>query len=178
MYSYDTRVKYSEIDENGRMKPLALLNLLQDCCTFQSEDVGNGISSLKAMHRAWILNSWQIVIKKHAALGDEILVTTRPYKFSGFWGMRCFEITNSEGEVLAIANSVWVYLNTDTGTPAKIDEEVKNMYGLDALIDYEWAGRKIDLPEKFEEGEPIPVIPSYIDTNHHVNNAWYVELAS
>ena len=38
MYQYQTRIRYSELDESGHLKPEALLDYFQDCSTFQSED--------------------------------------------------------------------------------------------------------------------------------------------
>ncbi|MCR5272140.1 MAG: acyl-[acyl-carrier-protein] thioesterase [Lachnospiraceae bacterium] len=179
MYSIDTKIRYSEIDKNRKLKPLALLNLLQDCCTFQSEDVGNTGISMRDMNRAWILNSWQVIVFKDVKLGDLVTVSTMPYEFKGFFGMRCFEIKDKKtGERIAIANSVWTYLNTKTGTPARIEKEIQEMYGIDELIDFDWAGRKIPIPENLEKLEAFDVRGSFIDTNNHVNNAWYVELAA
>lgn len=179
MYSIETRIRYSEIDKYRRLKPLALINLFQDCCTFQSEEVGNTGVSMRKMDRAWILNSWQIIIMKHPKLGDKVKVTTMPYEFKGFFGMRCFEMTDiATGERIAIANSVWTYLNTKTGTPAKIEKEIMEMYGLDEKIDYPWGGRKVPMPKETKPLLPFEVRGSFIDTNNHVNNAWYVELAA
>ena len=47
MYSFDGRVRYSEIDQNGRLDVSALVNYFQDCGTFQSEDAGVGIEYCK-----------------------------------------------------------------------------------------------------------------------------------
>ena len=52
MYQYQTRIRYSELDESGHLKPEALLDYFQDCSTFQSEDLGIGIEYLKA-GRLW-----------------------------------------------------------------------------------------------------------------------------
>ena len=35
MYQYQTRIRYSELDESGHLKPEALLDYFQDCSTFQ-----------------------------------------------------------------------------------------------------------------------------------------------
>ena len=43
MYCFDSRVRYSETDERGRLSLTGILNYLQDCSTFQSEDLGMGI---------------------------------------------------------------------------------------------------------------------------------------
>ncbi len=47
MYTFDRRVRYSEIDHHGTMKLPALINYFQDCSTFQSEDIGQGLEVLK-----------------------------------------------------------------------------------------------------------------------------------
>ena len=41
----------------------------------------------------------------------------------------------------------------------------------------EYAGRKIPLPKERKQGEPFPVRRHQIDTNHHVNNSQYVQMA-
>ena len=43
MYSFQTRVRYSECNNHHEATLTALLDYLQDCCTFQSEDLGIGL---------------------------------------------------------------------------------------------------------------------------------------
>ena len=52
MYSYKKRVSFSEIGKDGIVPYYGILYNLQDCSTFQSEDLGIGISYLKKHHRA------------------------------------------------------------------------------------------------------------------------------
>ena len=63
MYQFHSRVRYSETDEYGRLSVTGIINYLQDCSTFQSEDIGRGVSWLKSRNRAWWLTSWQIVME-------------------------------------------------------------------------------------------------------------------
>ena len=42
MYSFDSRVRYSETGENGRLSIRGMIDYMQDCSTFQSEDAGVG----------------------------------------------------------------------------------------------------------------------------------------
>ncbi len=46
MYTFDSRVRYSETDVNGTLSVTAAVNYFQDCSTFQSEDVGIGVRYL------------------------------------------------------------------------------------------------------------------------------------
>ena len=43
MYTFDSRIRYSETDETGALSLLGVINYLQDCSTFQSEDIGLGV---------------------------------------------------------------------------------------------------------------------------------------
>lgn len=47
IYTFDSRVRYSEVDHQGTLTLPALMNYLQDCSTFQSEDIGVGLSVLR-----------------------------------------------------------------------------------------------------------------------------------
>ena len=42
MYSFNSRVRYSEVNKDGRLKLVSLLDYFQDCSTFHSEDAGMG----------------------------------------------------------------------------------------------------------------------------------------
>ena len=57
MYSFDSRVRYSEVDENRRITLLSILNYFQDCSSFHSEKIGVGIDYLNKRQCAWVLSS-------------------------------------------------------------------------------------------------------------------------
>lgn len=179
MYSFDSRVRYSEIDEDQELTVTGIINYLQDCSTFQSEDLGLGIDYLNRHHRAWWLSSWQIVIEKKPRLGEKILISTWPYDFKGIYGYRNFTIRDEKGDYLVKANSVWFFFDTEAGRPVRVQEEDIRGYrnGEEKRLEMDYAPRRIELPESYETAEPIAVARHHIDTNHHVNNAQYVEIA-
>ena len=47
MYTFDSRVRYSETGEEGLLSLPAIVDYFQDVSTFQSEDLGIGIDFLK-----------------------------------------------------------------------------------------------------------------------------------
>jgi len=177
MYSFSSRVRYSEVDKNKKLTLNALINYFQDCTTFHSESLGDGIDEVARAGRAWILSSWQIVVDRYPSLFEEIDICTIPYDFKGFYGMRNFYIQDREGNRIAKANSLWIYMDVNTGRPVKIPKEVFDLYGTAQPIEMEYAGRKIPMPEMEEAGEPIVIQKHQIDTNDHVNNGQYVTLA-
>lgn len=179
MYTFNSRVRYSETDECGRLTLTGIMNYLQDCSTFQSEDLGLGISYLESRNQAWWLSSWQIVIDRYPVLGEEIVIGTWPYDFKGFYGYRNFTICGQEGNYLVRANSIWFLFDTEKGKPVKISPEDIRGYGdgSEKPLSMDYKPRKILMPEKFTKAEPVTVGKHHIDTNHHVNNAQYVEIA-
>ena len=58
IYSFDTRIRFSEIDENGFLRFDNFINYFQDCSTFQSEDLGIGVEYLRKMERLWVVSFW------------------------------------------------------------------------------------------------------------------------
>lgn len=69
MYTFNSRVRYSEVDSNARLTLDGIINYMQDCTNFQSEDLGVGLEFHKEKKLAWILNSWQIVIDEYPKNG-------------------------------------------------------------------------------------------------------------
>lgn len=177
MYTFDSRIRYSEVDSEGRLTMASLINYFQDCSTFQSEDLGLGIKRLQEQHLAWVLCFWQIVVERYPELGENVRIGTQPYELKGFLGHRNFAMMDERGEYLARANSLWSLLNTDTGKPVPVTEEMKEKYVLAPKLDMEYASRKIIVPEGGSGGEPVVVRKHHLDTNHHVNNQQFIDIA-
>lgn len=179
MYSFTSRVRYSEVDADQNLTLTAIINYFQDCSTFQSEDLHQGLEYLSARHRAWWLSSWQIVILRYPRFGEDIIVSTWPYDFKGIYGYRNFTIQDTSGEYLVKANSLWFLFDTAAGRPVRIEEQDIRAYGAgqERKLDMEYAPRRILLPGEYQEGAPVTVALHHIDTNRHVNNAQYVEIA-
>ena len=177
MFCFDSIVKYSEIDEDRHMTLTAILDLLQDCCIFQSEELGVGLSFLKEKQRAWVLSSWQVKIRRYPKLGEQLRACTWPYDFKNFMGYRNFKIEDETGEEIACANSVWVFIDITNGRPVRVPEEIKAKYSFEEPYDMECLGRKIRTEEGMEPKEPVRIGRFHIDTNRHVNNGKYVMIA-
>ena len=177
MYAFDSRIRYSETDSEGELTLNALLNYFQDCSTFHSEDVGLGISYMKEIGQAWVLSSWQIVVDRYPKLGEKVKIVTLPYELKGFLGYRNFAMLDEEGNYLAKANSLWSLLDMTTGKPVAVNEAMQKGYGIDEKLDMDYAPRKITVPDGGQLLEPIVVKKHHLDTNHHVNNGQYVNIA-
>ena len=180
MYSFASRIRFSECGAEGKLTVTSLLNYFQDCSTFQSEDLGIGVKSLHERGTLWVVNSWQIDIIKLPGLGDEVETGTIPYDIKGFFGKRNFFMKDENGEYLAKADSLWTYISMDSGAPERIPEDILTGYKIEPRLDMDYQGRKIAFPKdnKEETCRRISISEHLLDANHHVNNGKYVELAA
>jgi acyl-ACP thioesterase len=177
-YSFEGKIRYSEVGEDGRLTMPGILNYFQDCSTFQSESLHQGTGVLKERNRVWVLSAWQVDVLRFPVLGEPVVVSTWPYAFKSFLGYRNFMISTADGEMLARANSIWSYLDVERGCPVRLTEEDMNGYETSEKLDMDYAPRKIAIPAESEPKVPFSVQYHHLDTNHHVNNVQYICMAS
>lgn len=177
MYTFNSRVRYSEVDSNARLTLDGIINYMQDCTNFQSEDLGVGLEFHKEKNLAWILNSWQIVIDEYPKIGENITIGTQSFGYEKMFGHRNFLITKEDGSRVAIANSLWVLMDLKKNRPRIVTPEIGDVYGKHKPLEMEYAPRKIKMPENVVKGREFVVQESQLDTNHHVNNGQYVRMA-
>lgn len=176
-YSFESRVRFSEVDHTKKITLPGIINYFQDCSTFQSESIGYGIDFLTEHKRAWILSSWQIVVDRYPRMGEEITVSTWATDFKGMLGQRNFSMKDKDGNNVAYANSLWVYMDVEKGRPTKPAPEEIEAYGSAEALEMDYAPRKIELPENAQKLAGFTVRKYHIDTNEHVNNSQYVQMA-
>ena len=151
MYSFDSRIRYSEVDSKGTLNWLALMDYFQDCSVFHSESLHIGVDYLADHHLAWVLSSWQICLNRMPKLADMVTTQTWAYGMKSFYGMRNFVMNDANGERLAYANSIWVLMDTQKGRPTKVPQEMVDLYGLEPQLPMDCSTRKIEVPDEYEE---------------------------
>lgn len=177
MYSFHSKIRYSETDDGGKITFPAILDYFQDCSFFQSEELQLGMEFLNKKQVLWVLVSWQIEVLRYPGIGEQVKTATWPYDFKRFYGNRNFIMTGEKEEVLAQAASLWVLLDLKTGRPCRILPEMEKGYVLEPPLPMECGSRKLKLPEQMEERAPFSVQKFHLDTNHHVNNGKYILMA-
>lgn len=179
MYQFSSRIRYSETDGTGNLSVTGLVNYLQDCATFHSNDVGLTVERLHRERTVWVLSNWQIEIARMPHFGEQVRVRTYPHQVRGFLGHRDFLLESEAGERLAAARSLWNVVDPETGKLTRLAADLGAKYGSDEPIDMTPMERRIALPEeRFGTFSPVPVAPHMLDDNGHMNNSQYVLLAA
>ena len=178
MYSFKSRVRFSETDIDKKLSITGLMNYLQDCSIFQSEDIGAGFARMKEAKRAWLLSAWNVEVLRRPDVAEEITIGTWPYDFKGIYGLRNFAIFDKDGNYLVKADSCWFLTSMETGRPVcPAPEDIAPYPTVEPRLDMEELPRKITLPDHLEEVGRVSVMKHHLDINRHVNNAQYVDLA-
>lgn len=176
-FEFDGRIRYSEVDHNARLTLPALIDYFQDCSTFHSESVGFGMEFLKREQKGWVLSHWQIVVDRYPHLCEPVTVGTFAYKFRGLMANRNFYMRDAKGEIIARADSSWVFMDLAKGKPVKPSPAHVEAYGMGEPLAMPPEARRVSVPEALEVRDPFPVLRGMIDMNEHVNNCQYVQMA-
>ena len=152
-YTLEGRIRFSEVDHTRRITLPGIINYFQDCSTFHSESLGVGLSYCAKRRKVWILSAWQVEVERYPVMGEPVKISTWATKFDGLLGLRNFCMEDEGQKMAAWANSVWVYMDVEKGRPARPDRREIELYGT------------------------FPVRKYHIDTNEHVNNCQYVQMA-
>lgn len=178
MYEMKRQVTYSQVGSDLKTDIAMITHFLQDCALFHSESIGKGVDNLDGTQTAWFLSGWQIEVIRYPAYREGITVRTWPHDFKGLYGYRNFDILDDAGNRIVQANSIWIFMDVANMRPMKPSVQDIEGYGLEEALLMDYAPRKIKIPDKAgqeaKDMEPIPVKRSFIDSNHHVNNARYV----
>ena len=177
MYTFESRIRYSEINYHNHIDIHTIINYFQDCSTFHSEDIGVGLEYFKSRNLAWFLSSWQINVTDYPKLGDYITIGTWASGFQSLFGSRNYIMKNEFDRVVACANSIWVLMDTEKMRPVKLNHIDIEKYEIEDPYPMDYKPRKIAIPKDLTEMEQFCVVKRNLDTNHHVNNGEYVKMA-
>ena len=179
IFTYNYKIKYSDIGTNNKITLKALVDTLQEAAIAHSDQAGFGVNNIPNTHLAWLLLNWKIEIKSYPILNDTIIVKTWPRIFDKLYSYRDFEIYDENNNLIAIASSKWFAINTESKKIRKLTPEITDAYGGTTI-------RKVfesAFDEKIKEPQDLKLNFNYqvqrrdIDTNNHVNNLNYIDYA-
>ena len=177
MYTLESRVRYSECDEHGNLSLLSLINYLQDCTTFHSEEVGRGVSYTAERGQAWLIAAWQIEIARLPHFCDRISVDTWCHAMGRTLARRNFVIRDEAGEQLVRADSLWFVYDFARQRPVRITPEQHVYLSYEEPLDMPPTERRLPVEGDYQVAPQIVVSEMHLDTNRHVNNAQYLGMA-
>ena len=174
-------VKLSEIDKNNKVTNKAILSYLEEVGGIHSNIAGYGILDIPKTHLTWLLLEWKLKVIRRPNYNEKIKVTTWSKDTVKCYAYRDFKIYDEKGNVIALATSKWVLVNTQKGRIVMVEQELHEKYKpeLDkSAFEEKNDFPKISIPEKYQYETEYVVRKSDIDVNNHMHNLNYMDLAN
>lgn len=178
VYITKEKVIVEDVGKDFKMNNRSFLRILQEAANRASTAVGHGIADIEKNKTTWVLLYWRIKILKRAKYNDELTIKTWASFNKKIYSIRSFEIY-LEDELIAFADSKWVFVDATTHSILKIPDEIMQTYGQveDRVFEEEFKD-KFKLPDNLTEKLSYETMKRDLDVNHHVNNIAYLDIAS
>ena len=173
------QVRQYECDAYSHLHNSNYVRYMQEAAFEASSDAGYDLARYNAIGHHWIIRESEIEYLKPVFYNENVEVKTWISDFRRVTSRRAYEFYRQpENELVAKAYSDWVYLNSQTGLPARIP----------ASMQYDFYPEGI--PQRFPNRQPFPLASQpptgvfshqrkvtwrEIDLAHHVNNAVYLD---
>ena len=163
-----------ETDARGEMPVTLIAERLIEVATNHANLLGIGYASLAPKGVGWVLTRMAYRMERLPKINESYEVTTWIESWNRMFSQRCFKFSDSNGNTIGWARTIWVIIDIDTRRPADL-----RLYGSEDMINHDMV---CPLP-KMENHKPIEVncVEEYtfrysdLDFNRHVNSVRYIE---
>jgi len=140
-------VSAESIDVNGHVNNLEYLRWMQEVATLHSAAQGWPLERYLETGTTWVVRSHSINYLRPAFAGDSISLLTWIAGFSERMSPRKYLFRrSSDQQVLARAETVWVFVDAAKGRPARIPDEFRSAFEIVSEDDVLQAVRRDDEP--------------------------------
>lgn len=169
------KVSNKDVSMHRTMKPSILLQLMQEAAFSHNEELGAGCAKTLDSGMLWMVTHHYVQITRMPVYGEELVLESWPGNYRHVMLPRYSRITESGGNTLVNASSVWVLADSTTRSIVSPTQSGISIPG-------EVTGNEAQIAWRIEEKETncslfFTVPYSYVDINGHMNNTRYFDLA-
>jgi YbgC/YbaW family acyl-CoA thioester hydrolase len=173
------QIRHYECDSFGRLRPATLLGYLQESAFDASAAVGYSAARYDEIGYQWFAYETQLSLLRSLHYGDSVEIRTWVHDFRRVRSLRQYEVYRN-GELVAHAETDWVFIHQQTLYPSSIPPEIVEAYS---------RGEDVLPAEPRPPFPPFPPTPVQVNIMHrqvelrdldpakHVNNAVYLQIA-
>jgi len=127
-YEYEIDVPPSAIDANGHVNNVQYVQWMQEAAVAHFTAAG-GAPLMQAHAATWVVRSHQIEYLRPAVANDRVVVRTWVEDFRRVMSLRRYEFFRAaDHTMLAKGQTEWVFIDTATGRPKSIPEELRALF--------------------------------------------------
>ena len=120
IFEHEFAIRYHELDYRGLLRPVTLLNCVQDAGGMHAALLGVSVRDLRQRGLTWVLSRVHLVADRYLHADDVIRVTTWPSTREGLFSCREFEMRDSTGQLFGRATSSWAALDLASRTAGQV----------------------------------------------------------
>lgn len=128
IYTHELTVRPEAIDANGHANNVEFVRWMQEAAVAHADVRGCTAATLSA-GATWVVRSHRIDYRRPAFAGDQVRVVTWVENIRRAFSLRKYRFERgAENEVLAEGETDWVFLDTTSGRPKSVPEEIAKMF--------------------------------------------------
>lgn len=168
---------FHDLDFNGDLGPVALLNLMQTMASTHSRLLGVSATDLRPRGLTWVLSRTHLLIERYPRIGEQVRLRTWPALREGLFTTREFELSDEAERIVGRASTSWALIGIASRRPVRLEGNLPP-YPLLArrALDDSFAPLP-HFPEAATTELPFRVLRGDLDLNQHVNNTVYARWA-
>lgn len=173
------RIRHYECNAYGYLNDANYLRYMQEAAIDASASAGYDTERYLAIDCYWLIRETEIEFLHPLRYGDSVEITTFVTDFRRIRSRRAYEFRlSSTGQMVARAETDWVFLQSSTGRPASIPEEMKTAFFPEGAPDAAPARTRFPHapappPGAFRLSRPVRW--QNVDLAQHMNNAMYLD---
>jgi acyl-CoA thioester hydrolase len=172
------RIRSYECNAHGFLHPASYLHYMQETASDATAAAGYDMARYEAMGRLWLARQTNIRYRRPLRYGDSVQVKTWVTDFRRIRSRRAYEFALAgSGDLVARAQTDWVFLDRDRGRPAPIPMKMKAAFFPEGLPTTTPAASRFPSPpqpppDAFQQWRRVEW--QDLDQAQHVNNAVYL----
>lgn len=170
-------VFYEGVDPKLYIKFTKLMSLMQETSIAHTDSTNRPMSWYVDNNFGFLLTNWDVRVNKYPFLYEKIRISTWPVMFKGILAYRGFDAYDSKNDLIAAANTKWVFTDLSRHRPIKVPADVVTGYGelSPPLFESDYKFPEITQDYESASRRSMQVTRRDIDSNNHVNNIKYIE---
>lgn len=132
-FFHDVEVLPEDIDRLGHASNQVYLRWVLEAALAHSTALGLPEEAYLARGQAWVVRKHELRYLKPALAGDRLRIETRVESMSAASSVRRTRIVRAaDGAALFTASTDWVYVEVPRGRPARIPDDVRTRFPIEA----------------------------------------------
>lgn len=179
VFNIDFIIDYDYVDKNNRLTYKGFSKYMCAAATAHSDAVGYGLKAYAQTHLSWLLLGWKMEIYDRPACNEKIHIETWSAGAEKVCSYRDYKIYDKNNNLIAIASSKWALYNLETASLVKITPEIMEAFHNDENTHvFSEKVSKVTVPKlDCLNTYNYSIMRRDIDTNQHVNNGKYFDIA-